>query len=98
MSIHNEINKSAWLETTPYVCVKSTEQEADIAFMDYIDNSTNIVWCIYFCMRMECWTSDFKRILFMGEKRFQSWCKGRSYKILGDERLCHSGYILEQED
>lgn len=90
------IDKSKWYDTIPYIDVSFYMRNALRKFQEYCEkNIDNIARTYRRSGMLEVWTNDYKRIIFMDEVIFRSWCMGRTYKFLnGGEQLCRSGTVL----
>lgn len=81
----------------PYVAINRYVKDALADYREYVNRNAEKVKMICNIYPYKVELKDGTLIYFMSENTYPMWCKGRTYKMLGDDtdRLYHSGYEVD---
>ena len=83
----------------PYVAIRRYIGDAQMDYKEYIRRNSEKVQRVRNIPPYKVELKDGTLIYFMSENTYPMWCKGRTYKMLGDDtdRLYHGGYEIDGE-
>lgn len=83
----------------PYVAIRRYIGDAQMDYKEYIRRNSEKVKRVRNIPPYKVELKDGTEIYFISENTYPMWCKGRTYKMLGDDtdRLYHNGYEIDSE-